>query len=299
LLIIFSKLVDFFLSYLLHEKRLSRHTLKAYTTDLSQVASFVAASFEISDLSKAKHEHLRAWVFSLAELGIDNRSINRKVATLRSFYKFLLKKQLVSTDPTHLLKSLKIAQPLPVYLEEKPMENLLENIPFGDDFEGLRDKLMFELLYGTGIRLAELLGLKTSDVDIFDKKIKVLGKRKKYRIIPISSILIDLVHKYEERKMELLGQPTLHLLVSIKGVALYPMFVQRKVKSYLGLVTTVTKKSPHVLRHTFATHLLNRGADLNAIKEILGHSSLAATQIYTHNTISKLKEIHKKAHPKA
>jgi integrase/recombinase XerC len=221
------------------------------------------------------------------------------MATVRSFYKWLKLKEKIGQDPSQHLKALKTPKLLPVYVEEKPMENLFERINFGSDFNGFRDKLIFELLYGTGIRLSELISLKSKDVDKVGKKITVLGKRGKYRVIPISDIVLDLIDSYETLRKSNFGTFQSFLLVTDKGSEMYPVFVQRKVKYYLDFVTTISKKSPHIIRHSFATHLLNRGADLNAIKELLGHSSLAATQIYTHNSISELKEIHKKAHPKA
>ncbi len=294
-----AKLVDFFLSYLSNEKRLSRHTLKAYSTDLLQIQSFLTKKENSLNLINATYNDLRAWIAVLSESGLENKSINRKMATLRSFYKWLKLKEKIIQDPSQHLKALKTPKLLPVYLEEKPLEDLFEYIKFGLDFSGFRDKLIFELLYGTGIRLSELISLQSKDVDKVGKKITVLGKRGKYRVIPISDIVLDLIDRYETSKKSSVGMLKSPLLVTDKGDEMYPVFVQRKVKYYLDLVTTVTKKSPHILRHSFATHLLNRGADLNAIKELLGHTSLAATQIYTHNSISELKEIHKKAHPKA
>lgn len=294
-----AKLVDFFLSYLSNEKRLSRHTLKAYSTDLLQIQSFLTKKENSLNLINATYNDLRAWIAVLSESGLENKSINRKMATLRSFYKWLKLKEKIIQDPSQHLKALKTPKLLPVYLEEKPLEDLFEYIKFGLDFSGFRDKLIFELLYGTGIRLSELISLQSKDVDKVGKKITVLGKRGKYRVIPISDIVLDLIDRYETSKKSSVGTLKSPLLVTDKGDEMYPVFVQRKVKYYLDLVTTVTKKSPHILRHSFATHLLNRGADLNAIKELLGHTSLAATQIYTHNSISELKEIHKKAHPKA
>jgi integrase/recombinase XerC len=292
-------LVDFFLSYLQNEKRLSPHTVLAYKIDLLQFQNFLSSPDVQYDISLAQYQDIRAWVVQLSENQIDNRSINRKIASLRAFYKFLQIKKKIEVNPVALVKSLKTAKRLPVYVEETPMENLFADIEFTEDFEGLRDKLLLEMLYGTGIRLSELINIKVSDVDIFGRKITVLGKRSKYRIIPLHQTLLDLIQKYQDIKG--LGSVTAndYLLLTDKYEQLYNVFVQRKVKHYLELVTTISKKSPHVLRHSFATHLLNRGADLNAIKELLGHSNLAATQIYTHNSISQLQEVYKKAHPKA
>ncbi|MCP9764803.1 tyrosine-type recombinase/integrase [Lacihabitans soyangensis] len=292
-------MVDFFLSYLQNEKRLSPHTVLAYKIDLLQFQDFMSSPDRAYDISEAQYQDIRAWIVQLSENQIDNRSINRKIASLRAFYKFLQIKKKIEVNPVALVKSLKMAKRLPVYVEETPMENLFADIEFAEDFEGLRDKLLLEMLYGTGIRLSELVNIKSSDVDIFGRKITVLGKRSKYRIIPLHQTLLDLIQKYQEIRGLSSITANDYLLLTDKYEQLYNVFVQRKVKHYLELVTTISKKSPHVLRHSFATHLLNRGADLNAIKELLGHSNLAATQIYTHNSISQLKEVYKKAHPKA
>ena len=294
-----AKLVYFFLSYLQNEKRLSSHTVLAYKTDLQQFQVFMNSVSPDFEIPAAQYKDIRAWVVQLSENEIDNRSINRKIASLRAFYKFLQVKKKIEVNPVSLIKSLKTAKRLPVYVEEKPMENLFELVSFTSDFVGLRDKLLIEMLYGTGIRLSELINIKVVDVDVFGKKITVLGKRNKYRVIPLHQTLLDLIQKYLSLKKEQFHSEHDFLLLTDKQEQLYRVFVQRKVKYYLELVTTITKKSPHVLRHSFATHLLNRGADLNAIKELLGHSNLAATQIYTLNSISQLKEIYKKAHPKA
>lgn len=283
-------MVDFFLSYLRNEKRLSPHTVSGYQADLRQFSDFLSEK----PLESAGTEELRAWVVTLSESGLENTSINRKIASLRAFYKFLLKRKKISKDPADLLKSLKTPKRLPVFLEEKNTLQLFEVIEYEPGFAGVRDKLILELLYGTGIRLSELIGIKEADVD--HNRVKVLGKRSKYRIIPLHENLVKLIQQYREMKKEYASD---YLLITDKGQPLYPVFVQRKVKHYIRQVSTLQKKSPHILRHTFATHLLNHGADLNAIKELLGHASLSATQIYTHNSISKLKEVFKKAHPKA
>ncbi|MFC3809608.1 tyrosine-type recombinase/integrase [Lacihabitans lacunae] len=292
-------MVDFFLSYLKNEKRLSAYTLKAYATDIKQFESFVLSFHENLYLEKASYQDIRAWIISLSDQKIDNKSINRKIATLRTFYKLLIQKGKISVDPTFGIKSLKKAKKLPVYVEETPMENLFDMVEYPNGYVGLRDRLILELLYSTGVRLSELINLKTLDVDFSGKQMKVLGKRNKYRIIPVIDQLIVLFKKYQQEVVSQFGQTSEFFILSDSGKKLYPVFVQRKVKHYLSQVTTISKKSPHILRHTFATHLLNRGAELNSIKELLGHASLAATQIYTHNTISQLKEIHKKSHPKA
>jgi len=243
---------------------------------------------------------LRSWIVTLADQEMMPKTINRKIACLRSFYHFLQKKEVISKDPTLKIKALKVKKSLPVFVEEDNMIKLLDQIEFHDSFDGLRDKIVLELLYGTGIRLSELIGLKTSDVNLFQKTIKVLGKGNKERIIPIHDTFITLSKEYSnKKKSESFGNNNEFFVVTNNGEQTYPMFIYRLVKKYLDQITTVDKRSPHVLRHTFATHLLNKGADLNAIKDLLGHTSLAATQVYTHNSIDKLKAIFDQAHPKS
>lgn len=285
------------MSYIQFEKRLSKHTILAYSTDLAQFSVFYYGFHGLSTIENAQFSDLRSWIVSLSDQKLEHKSINRKMATLRAFYRYLLIKGKISDDPTKLLKSLKVPKNLPVYLEEKSTKSLFEKVDFGNDFSDRRDKLILELLYGTGIRLSELINIKTLDIDFTGKKIKVLGKRNKYRIMPLSTSILNTISSYLEQRQDLHTHQ--ELLLTDKGMPLYPMFVQRLTSKYLEIVSTISKKSPHVLRHTFATHLLNNGAELTAIKELLGHSSLAATQIYTHNSINKLKEIHKKSHPKA
>lgn len=284
-------MVDFFLSHLADERRLSPHTVKAYRQDILQFSLFL----EGTDLLQVKTEDLRVWVVQLSESGLENKSINRKLASVRAFYTFLLRKKKIAHHPVDLIKSLKVPKPLPVFLEERNTEDLFSLIDFEANFQGLRDRLVLEFLYGTGVRLSELIGIQTKDWD--GDRIKVLGKRNKYRILPLHQNLQELLATYLRAKPAEFSSD--FLLLTDKGQALYPVFVQRKVKTYLRQVSTLTKTSPHVLRHTFATHLLNRGADLNAIKELLGHANLSATQIYTHNSIQKLKDVFQKAHPKA
>ena len=295
-------MVQEFLNHIRYEKRLSHHTLTAYAGDLGQFTEFLAMEFEGTLPEQADYQLIRSWVVKLVEDGLDKTSVNRKIATLRSFFGFLMRRNVIPTDPTLKIQALKTSRKLPVYVEEKPMETLLDDLDFPDDFVGVRDKLVLELLYGTGIRLSELTGLKTTDVNRYERTIMVLGKRNKHRIVPLTPSLLTLIGQYTDLKAAAFGNSaddTGHFVVSDKGVAAYPMLIQRIVKRYLTLVTTLATKSPHVLRHTFATHLLNRGADLNAIKDLLGHSSLAATQIYTHNSIEQLKKTYDQAHPKA
>ena len=290
-----------FLQHIRYEKRLSHHTLTAYASDLAQFSAFLVAECNITQPECADFRHIRSWVVSLVEAELDKSSVNRKIATLRAYYGFLLRRKVIDLDPTTKVQALKVSKKLPMYVEEQPMETLLTDVEFPDTFAGVRDKLVLELLYGTGIRLSELTGLKTVDVNLYDKTIQVLGKRNKHRIIPLTQPLFDLIQQYSQLKeVEFVGQSDPNvLIVSDKGVASYPVLIQRIVTRYLTLVTTLEKKSPHVLRHSFATHLLNRGADLNAIKDLLGHSSLAATQIYTHTSLEQLKKTYDQAHPKA
>lgn len=291
-------MVDPFLKYLSFEKRYSKHTTEAYGKDLDQFTSFLSAEFEIADLTEVKHVHIRAWIVDLMDKDISPKSVNRKIATLKSFYKYLLAREYVEINPTSQIKPLKSEKELPSFVKEDEIINLLDRVTYDEDFEGQRDKLLLELFYATGIRLAELQGLKETDINYFEKTIRVLGKRNKERIIPIGNPLILLIKKVTELKRSE-GMNSEYLLLTDAGKPVYPMFIYRKVKSYLSSVTTLSKKSPHVLRHTFATHLLNKGADLNAVKDLLGHTSLAATQVYTHNSIEKLKAAFDQAHPKA
>lgn len=291
-------MVETFLKYLSFEKRYSKHTIEAYRKDLQQFFDFLAADFEISDPTEVRHPHIRGWVVLLMDSGLSSKSVNRKIATLKSFYKFLLGREYVDVNPTTQIKPLKTEKDLPSFVKEDEITNLLDRIEFSSDFSGQRDRLLLELLYATGIRLAELQGLAETDVNFYEKTILVLGKRNKERIIPIGNSLIQLIESYQNLKREM-GMKGEKLLLTDSGESLYPMFIYRKVKKYLAAVTTLSKKSPHVMRHTFATHLLNKGADLNAVKDLLGHTSLAATQVYTHNSIEKLKAAFDQAHPKA
>lgn len=302
-------MINAFLKYIEFEKRYSPHTLVSYKIDLQQFADFLSSTYQVSEPEQANFSLIRDWIADLANQDISAKSINRKIASLRSYYKFLLKKSLITKDPTVKVKAPKIRKRLPLYIEEKDINLLLDHLVFTDDFKGLRDKLIFELLYGTGIRLSELIGLKITDINQFENTIKVLGKGNKQRIIPLNKSLVNLINVYKNKIKQDLETTHEYLIVTDKGEEAYPMFIQRVVKKYLeagitvdGIsrpITTIEKKSPHILRHSFATHMLNKGADLNAIKDLLGHSSLAATQVYTHNSIEKLKAIFDQAHPKS
>ncbi len=297
-------MVCYFLQHIQFEKRLSHHTLTAYESDMKQFSLYLEFQYELKEPEKADSQMIRSWIASLAEEKMDNRSINRKIATLRSYYNFLLRRKTIVADPMLKVKALKTDRSLPKFVEEKPMQTMLDDVEFANDFGGIRDKLVLELLYGTGMRLAELIGLKIGDINFYNNTLTVLGKRNKHRVIPINKTLVEAINIYLKCREEVLienpeNKDNHYLILTDNGTQAYPMFIQRLVKRYLSLVTSLEQRSPHVLRHTFATHLLNRGADLNAIKDLLGHTSLAATQVYTHNTIEKLKKVFQQAHPKA
>lgn len=285
-----------FLNHIQKNKRYSVHTVKAYENDLLQLEGYLKSTYEVEPV-EADSKMLRSWVVSLIEEGIQSKSINRKISTLKSFYNYLLKENLVKNLPTAKLISPKLEKTLPSYVKKSEMDHLLIDFQFEDSFSGRRDALLIELLYSCGIRLSELISIKEKDVNFHDSTLKVLGKRNKERIVPLHKLVLSLIKSYQKEKNEQYQQPL--LLITDMGKKMYPKFVYRKVNYYLGQVTTSSKKSPHVLRHTFATHMLNNGADLNTIKEILGHANLSATQVYTHNTIEKLKNIYNQAHPRA
>lgn len=289
--------IDRFFNFLQYEKRYSPHTLLSYKNDINQYVNFLSQEIEISFL-EATHQHIRSWMVSLLDTGIEPRTIARKISALRSFYKFLIKEEALVANPVLKVQVPKIAKRLPGFIEQEKIITLLDHHMVADDFSSLRDQLIIEMLFGTGIRLSELIGIKIKDISIESKTVKVLGKRNKERIIPITTTLLNLIVKYlDQRKINYNNSD--HLIVTNKGLGVYPKFIYRKVNQYLSLVTAQEKRSPHVLRHSFATSLLNQGADINAIKELLGHSSLAATQVYTHNSIERIKLIYKQAHPKA
>lgn len=290
--------IQHFLSYIQHEKRYSKHTLESYKNDLLQFQVFVSANGTATEVSMANHLDIRNWMVSLMQDGISPRSINRKVSTLKSFYKFLLRRGELKKNPLAKVQTPKMSKRLPVFVEQPGMDKLLSQIEFPEGVEGKQDKLIIELLYGTGMRRSELIGLKYTDIDSYQLQIKVLGKGNKERIIPVHSSLIQSILRFTSAKKEAGAEIGITLFCDEVGKPISAARVYNTVKKYLNLITTVNKKSPHVLRHSFATHLMNNGADINAVKELLGHSSLAATQVYTHNTIDRLKEIYKQAHPK-
>lgn len=293
-------LTERYLDHLLHEKRCSPHTAAAYRMDLAQFSAY-ALEFGLKEPEQAPDKMVRAWMMQLMEQGIGARSINRKLSSLRGFFRFARSLGLIGKEPTALIDPPKTPKRLPEFVEEKSMALLLDELPWPEGHKGRTHRLVLELLYGTGMRLAELLGLTIGDADVRARTLKVLGKRNKERIIPMSDSLAEHIAGYLQARAELTGSAPAHggkLLVNEKGEPLPRRSVQRLVVHYLSAVTSQQKRSPHVLRHSFATHMLEHGADLNAVKEILGHAGLAATQIYTHNTVDKLRKVHAKAHPR-
>jgi integrase/recombinase XerC len=296
-----SQPITSFLGYLQFEKRYSSHTLIAYEEDLQQFFTYLHEQFSMPEpaLNDIAPAFIRSWLASLKEAKNSAKTINRKISSLKSFFKYHLRTGQLEQSPMTTIVSPKIPRRLPVYVEQKDTHTLFQHVEFPDDWSGKTDRLILLIFYNTGMRLSELVNLKENQVNAAANTIKVLGKGNKERVIPVSPALIKEINEYMTLKNTLTSPDRVYLLVNEKGRKLYAKYLYYAVKKYLSLVTTIDKKSPHVLRHTFATHLTNNGADLNAVKELLGHSSLAATQIYTHNTIEKLKDIYKKAHPKA
>jgi integrase/recombinase XerC len=289
-----------FLDYLKFQKRYSHHTIISYTNDLVSFFDFLVMQYGATALPDIKPVFVRSWLAQMKEDDMTSKTIGRKISTLRSFFKFQLKQQKITISPMTAIVAPRVNKRLPQFVEKADISNLFTHVQFPDNWQGKTERLMMQLFYNTGMRQAELVGLKESQVDPSNRSVKVLGKGNKERIIPLSAELLQTIKEYiSEKKQQFEECDKEYLLLNAKGRKLYPRYVYNVVKQYLLLVTTIDKKSPHVLRHSFATHLMNNGADLNAVKELLGHSSLAATQIYTHNTIEKLKDIHKKAHPKA
>ncbi len=294
------KYIDSFLNFLQYEKRFSLLTIRSYKTDIHQFSEYCKNQFDLTEFDQLSYKDIRAWVVELMESGISSRSVNRKISSLKSFSKYLLRERLLEKNPMDRVVAPKSSKSLPEFVEEDAMLVLLDQFDFGSDYAGVRNQMILEMLYLTGMRRAELVHLKIHDVSINELWIKVLGKRNKERIIPISREFASRIRQYIELREEAFpDKQEKNLFLTSKSRAIYPELVYRIVRKYLRLVTTIEKKSPHILRHTFATHMLNSGADINAIKELLGHASLSATQVYTHNTFEKLKKIYKQAHPRA
>jgi integrase/recombinase XerC len=297
----FSKAIPLFTNYLQFEKRFSQHTVTAYHDDLEQFAAFLQKEFECADVTEVIPAFVRTWLAGMKDkIDASARTINRKISSLKSFYKFLLREKIVATSPMGSIVSQKMNKRLPQFVDKKDIEKLWRYTDFPNDWHGRTQHLILQLFYNTGMRLAELVNLKETQLDMSNSSLKILGKGNKERIIPCSKVLMgDLWAYRNDKRKEFEEFDATVVFVNNKGKKLYHKWVYNAVRKYLDPATTIEKRSPHVLRHTFATHLLNEGADLNAVKELLGHSSLAATQVYTHNTIDKLKDVFKKAHPKA
>ncbi len=289
-----------FLTYLSLEKKYSKHTTLAYKTDIEAFMAFCFEDYQTENIDTIPYSVIRSWVVKLVDEGITNRTVNRKIAALKAYYKFLLRIGHITINPLSKHKALKTSKKLEIPFSAKEMETVMAQIHYPQDFEGIRDKLLIELLYVTGIRRAELINLQLGSLDLHAKTIKVLGKRNKERIIPLLPSTIPLFNDYLEAR-NLLAPPAdeRHVFLTKLGNKMYETLVYRTINGYFSKVSSKVKKSPHILRHTFATHLLNQGADLNSVKELLGHSSLASTQVYTHNSIAELKKVHSAAHPRS
>jgi len=289
-----------FTDYLLLEKNYSALTVKAYQNDLEKFSDFINSEYETSSINNVNYSQIRSWIVSLVENGLTNRSINRKVSALNTYYRFLLKVGDLELNPLAKHKALKTSKKIQVPFSENEIAMVLDDLHFQKDFEGVRDKLIIELFYSTGIRRIELVELKITSFSFDNKTLKVLGKRNKERIVPLLETVLCTLRKYIKARSELTTIiDSEYLFLTKKGVKIYETLVYRIINDYFSLASSKVKKSPHILRHSFATHLLNQGADLNAVKELLGHSSLAATQVYTHNSISELKKVHVNTHPRS
>jgi integrase/recombinase XerC len=283
-----------FINYIIYEKRFSDHTIKSYTTDLTSFIDFIFNEFEIDRIEEVGFHIVRSWIANLLESGLSSRSVNRKISTLKTYFKFLIREEIIDENPMKKIVAPKLKKGLPVFIEEEQIDDLLEKIEFNNGYIGDRDKLILEIFYVTGIRVSELINIKNVDISYENSLIKVLGKRNKERLIPLAHEMLNKIKIFQEKYKN-----GVFLFSNEKGERLYTKLVYRIVNKYISMISTIKKKSPHVLRHTFATHMLNNGADINAIKELLGHANLSATQVYTHNTIEKLKKVYKQAHPRA
>lgn len=291
-----------FINYIQSERRYSGHTLKSYNTDLLQFEDFLSAQFGVINANEATHQMVRSWLIKLLDNDISPRTVNRKISCLKSFYKFLLRENKIVSNPMDKVISPKTGKILPEFVKEKELDKLIHEIPYEDSFEGIRNKTIILTFYLTGIRISELIGMKIVDVDMSRMQIKILGKRNKERFVPLPELLKDTIQRYLIKRSEINPAPATNnpfLFITKQGKQTYQKLVYRIINKYLAYVSTNSKKSPHTLRHSFATIMLNNGAELNSIKEILGHTNLTATQVYTHNSIEKLKSVYKQAHPRA
>ena len=293
-------LLHSFLDYLLLEKNYSELTIKAYGKDIQSFLDFLKEEYKDENLKEVNYAQIRTWIIKMVNQNISNRSINRKISSLNSFFKFLIKTEHIKINPLVKHKALKTSKKVQVPFSEEEINSVLNKISHANSFEGLRNKLIIELFYATGIRRVELINIKLKNIDLESKTVKILGKRNKERVIPLLNMLVDSIKTYLEKRKSLENiEDKDYLLLTAKGVKLYETLVYRIINEYFSLASSKVKKSPHILRHSFATHLLNQGAELTAVKELLGHSSLAATQVYTHNSIAELKKVYAKAHPRS
>jgi integrase/recombinase XerC len=291
--------IQSFFNYLKFEKRYSPHTLVSYQNDINSFFLYVKEQFGEVKLSEITHSFVRSWLAGMKDKKMTAKSINRKISSLRSFFKHQLKQGIIQSTPMANVTAPKVSKRLPVFMKETETQQLIDTLDRStEDWKTLNARVVITLFYATGMRLSELIGLREKQIDESRSQIRVLGKGNKERLIPVSRELLVMLDEYKQEKKKQFGDADDSLLVTEKGKRMYPRYAWQMVNKYLGESSTLDKKSPHVLRHTFATHLMNNGADLNAVKELLGHASLAATQVYTHNTIEKLKNVHKKAHPK-
>lgn len=291
-------MINSFLEYLVLERKYSNHTVTAYKKDITSFFEFCVDEFETDNLKDVNYSQIRSWIVKLVDEGISNNSINRKVSSLKSFYKFLQKTEQVKSNPLAKHKSLKVAKKVQVPFTSKEIDEVIESLELGKDFKSIRNKLIVELFYSTGMRRSELIHLKIPSINFQSRTIKVLGKRNKERLIPLIPSVLKTVEEYLNVKKEIITDNDF-LFISEKGNKIYETLVYRVINNYFSNVSTKVKKSPHILRHSFATHLLNQGADLNSVKELLGHSSLASTQVYTHNSLEKIKKVYNQAHPRS
>lgn len=289
-----------FTEYLLHEKNYSVHTITSYSKDLESFSEFINDEYGQTVIKDVNYSQIRSWIIALVETNISNRTINRKISSLNSYYKYLLKTEEITSNPLAKHKALKTSKKVQVPFSENEIQIVLNELQKETDFEGLRNKLIVELFYATGIRRVELVQIKMNDLDLANKTLKVLGKRNKERYIPLIDTVIKTAETYINKRSELQNiEDKSFLFLTKKGLKIYETLVYRIINDYFSIASTKVKRSPHIIRHSFATHLLNQGADLNAVKELLGHSSLAATQVYTHNSISELKKVYANTHPRS
>lgn len=288
-----------FKEYLALEKNYSAHTVLAYQKDIEAFSAFAKANYNQTDIENIHYGQIRSWIVTLVDSGISNRTVNRKISSLKSFYKFLVKIEVINATPLAKHKALKTAKKLQIPFSENEVSETFDLISFSDDFESLRDLLILELLYGTGMRRAELINLTLGSVDVSQKNIRVIGKRNKERIMPLLPNICETIGKYLAKRDEIAERSKeAPLLITKKGIKLYDTLVYRIINQYFSKTSNKIKKSPHIIRHSFATHLLNQGADLNTVKDLLGHASLASTQVYTHNSIKTLRNVYNSAHPR-